>query len=497
MTDYVAKSNKIPVNKKKTLAATITSEIEYSQGTSLDPKTKDTATEAYVETDEVYITAEIYSLTDIPASLKKNKNAPPKPGAIVPEYCDEKCLVLRAYRDKTINTDEFFDFSEPCLSLKCIFPPDDFAEKLACLTKNEVRYCQPTSDGCVRINWSMCNPSCPNLIANQISQTEEDTIDLKASSGVIMELEEETKSDEEVEQKVGDGPEDPSDDAKGIQKEAGGLQEEDKREETERMEPESVKESATTGIQQTEEVEAELLEDGIIITPLKVDKKPGKPSAAKYDTGTIITNQTLLLEKPKRQLDCRRFSRESFCHSTRMSDSIVCCTRFVHPTTQHSMVQCNIIRGNATPSCITMDQPCDYLERRAPCARHFDNTRSEPKPSWSQSNEICSIDYWAKNDPNYGSFQETIARPHCATNSQRFTITREPFENCAQNRSNRNNAYQNYVNLNKGYYNSVRGYCFCNNVYNTRHANTFYCTPRNQMVYNTPANYYHCLNTWY
>lgn len=541
----LSKSNKVPIDremdtkpKKRTVTKPlITSEIEYSQGTSYpssNSDTKDSATEAYVETDNIYITTEIYSMTDIPSSLTRNRNAPPKPGMVIPEYCDDKCLVLRAYRDKSINTDGSYDYSEPCLSLNCIFPPENFTRRSGCYKKEIERYCEPAMGTCVRVKWSMCKDTCANLVTSETSQTDGDctvapelTVNIVKDASISMNQakgkhkpgipknlmtiqEEESKTkDEEVGEQM--KAEESSSEKEIVKREAEELvkseiQEEPDIDNMEKIRKMKDQKDVAVDISETASeatIASEMLsyKDEIIVTSLKRDKVSRKWSPCKIEMGTIITSQSATwMDRPRRRNDCRGYSasRESFCRSSRISDSFVCCTRLVRPTTNHSTVQCDIIRNDARTKYPSIDPSisCEYFERCTPCARHFDNrTRSvQPNSGWSGSNEICSMDYWSsKNNPTYGSMQEAfIRRPlYGVNNIQRCPIAREPLES-------RNNAYnQNYVNLNKGYYNGFGGYCLCNGGYNARNANAFYGAPRNQMVYHTPVNYCHFASSWY
>ena len=168
----------------------IESETEYSQE-SCDEYTSDAATETWVETDNVHVTADIYSATDLPSSFQTS-GEPLRPGVVILECDDGKCAILRTSRSKAVNTDTASSSAEPGLLLKCIFPCIETKEKARPRTiewsKDNARrsseadsiqvsreltlFRRKSNRGIVvKGNLLKCKESCPNLVIDRTSQT--------------------------------------------------------------------------------------------------------------------------------------------------------------------------------------------------------------------------------------------------------------------------------------------------------------------------------------
>ncbi|CAL7944827.1 unnamed protein product [Xylocopa violacea] len=206
MTTNAVRNYKTGENLKKILKSEnaknepcIESEAQYCQKSSFQTSTsKDAATESYVHTDNVYITAEIYSMTDLPACLQPDncKQTPAKPGTIVPEYYEGKCVILFAFRCKGVDTSEPFEASAP---IKHISPSVEVQGNLQQSRSSATRKTEcenvhafrmtATFPGVapkiikIRTSGARCKETCPNLIVTEASQTEDATTVCRNSEG--------------------------------------------------------------------------------------------------------------------------------------------------------------------------------------------------------------------------------------------------------------------------------------------------------------------------
>ena len=456
-------------------ASLLRSEIEYSQGSNYEMKsgTKDASTELRIETDDVQITTEIYSMTDLPSSLQADEETEPGPETIVPEYYGDQCAILRAYRCKGVNVTEA-DFPQSC---RRKISSDQSHQLLQKNGKGEdVRLfrlvatipCIPIDMIKMQFGSPMCQETCPNITIAECSQTE-DTVCLKS---------EEQDDDLEI----------------VTTSTISMLQEELAR-----------KRSLST-VQESEEENDKILETvctdekqnkkrnerrSVCVGPadsLPADKETNtnsrKPRRNIFETETIISNRSSIwFERPRieknRRAICARMN-ESCSSNARVSGHLSYCAN-VRPSTSHCMTQCEILRNSPRFTCSTATE----INSCEPFANSWCHVLSS---RWRNPNEYWSTtDCWTPKSHQLGRINNTYG----------CSITGESLEICAQYSPNCNNACgRYYLNVNKAYNTSGRNYP-CNSAYNTWNTNIYRNTATNQTFRHTPASYCYSFNSWY
>lgn len=455
-------------------ASLLRSEIEYSQGSNYGMKsgTKDASTELRIETDDVQITTEIYSMTDLPSSLQADEKTEPEPGTIVPEYYGEQCAILRAYRCKGVNVTES-DFPESCRrkissdQSHQLFEKNGKGEDVRLFRLVATMPCIPIDMIKTQFGGPMCQETCPNITIAECSQTE-DTISLKAeeqdddlevvtTSNISM-LQEELTS-------------------KKILSTVQESEEEDDK----------VLETANTDEKQNKERNERR---SVCVGPadsLPADKETNtnsrKPRRNTFETETIISNRSSIwFERPRiekyRRAICTR-TNGSCSSNARISGHLSYCAN-VRPSASHCMTQCEILRNGPrfTYSTATEINSCESF---ANSWCHVLSSR------WRNPNEYWSTaDCWTPKSHQLGRINNTYG----------CSITGGSLEICARYSPNCNNACgRYYLNVDKAYNTSGRNYP-CYSGYNICNANMCHNTATNQTFRHTPANYCYSFNSW-
>lgn len=460
--------NSIKKLKEHGNTSLLRSEIEYCQGSNYEMKsrTKDASTELRIETDDIQITTEIYSMTDLPSSLQADEETEPEPGTIVPEYYGNQCAILRAYRCKGVNVTQS-DFPESCQrkissdQFHQSFQKDGKGEDVRLFRLVATIPCIPIEVIKTQFGGPMCQETCPNITIAECSQTE-DTVSLKS--------------------------EEQNDDLEIVTTSTISM-----------LQEELACKKCLSTVQESEEEDDKVLEKqnkkwnerrSVCVGPadsLPVDKETDtnsrKPRRNIFETETIISNcSSIWFERPRieknRRAICTR-TNESCSSNARISGHLSYCAN-VRPSASHCMTQCEMLRNGPRFTCSTATE-INSCESFANSWCHVLSNR------WRNPNEYWSTaDCWTPKSHQLGRINNTYG----------CSITGRSLEICARYSPNCNNACSRYyLNVDKAYNTSGRNYP-CNSGYNICNANMYHNTATNQTFRHTPASYCYSFNSW-
>lgn len=304
----------------------ICANVEYAEESNY---LVDATTESHVETDDVNVTVEIYSMTDLPSQLQPEEfDTQQAPGSLNPEFLDGKCVILCSYRCKGVDTSDLpvVPESVPALDDNTHDPLDE-SEELSETVECGQYPCVQSSLITITIGGPVCKDSCPNLIITEGSQTDETICgrpdDQGDFAGITTTAVSVTEGDKELKASSQTGLTTIEELEEAPEKEGEPTKE---GEPAKKRMPAKEKKEAKVSTDATQEVAAGPSEAFI-------DADSRKELKAIYDVGTIIqTPSSTWLERPRRRKDCRMI-----------------CTRV-------GSVQCEIMRNDlCTSRCYSMN----------------------------------------------------------------------------------------------------------------------------------------------